>query len=42
MRLVLLHNYGGVYFDADVLLLRDFAPILGQQFLYKWAANASI
>ena len=39
MRLLLLHNYGGVWVDADVLLLRDFAPILGQQFLYKWGGH---
>ena len=39
MRLLLLHNYGGVYYDADVLLLRDLAPMLGQQFLYKWGGH---
>ena len=41
MRLLLLHNYGGVWVDADVLLLRDFAPILGQQFVYKWGSHCN-
>lgn len=39
MRLLLLHNYGGVWLDADVLVLRDMSPILGQQFLYKWGSR---
>ena len=39
MRLLLLHNYGGVWLDADVLLLRDLSPFLGQQFLYKWGGH---
>ena len=39
MRLLLLHNYGGVWLDADVLLLRDLSPLLGQQFFYKWGGH---
>lgn len=35
-RLLILHNFGGVYVDFDTLLLRDFAPILGQEFFYIW------
>ena len=29
--LVVLHNYGGVYLDCDTLMLRDFAPLLGDE-----------
>jgi hypothetical protein len=35
-RILTLHNYGGVYCDGDVVLLRDFAPLLESEFLYKW------
>jgi hypothetical protein len=40
-RLVILHNYGGLYFDADVVLLRDFAPILGGEWLYAWGSSCN-
>ena len=35
-RLIVLNKYGGIYVDMDVLLLRDFSPILDQEFAYKW------
>lgn len=35
-RVLVLHNYGGVYYDMDVALLRDFSPILDQEFMYMW------
>jgi hypothetical protein len=35
-RILTLHNYGGVYVDFDVVFLRDFAPLLEQEFMYKW------
>ena len=37
LRLLVLHKYGGVYFDMDVVFLRDFAPLLNQEFMYKWS-----
>ena len=40
-RLVILHNYGGVYFDADVLLLRDLAPIMAREWLYQWGSSCN-
>jgi len=40
-RLVILHNYGGIYFDADVLLLRDLAPIMGREWLYQWGSSCN-
>jgi len=41
-RLLCLHKYGGVYFDMDVVLLRDFSPLLNQEFMYKWAAEKNM
>jgi Glycosyltransferase sugar-binding region containing DXD motif len=35
-RSLVTYSYGGVYIDMDVVLLRDFSPILDQEFLYKW------
>lgn len=37
-RLLCLHNYGGVYCDMDVVVLRDFTPLLLCQFMYQWGA----
>ena len=31
MRLVVLEQYGGVYFDTDVEVLRDISPLLGDE-----------
>ena len=39
MRLLLLHNYGGLYLDADTLLLRDLSPVLNSEFLYAWGSK---
>lgn len=35
-RLLMLNKYGGVYIDFDVLLLRDFSPLLNDEFMYQW------
>jgi len=35
-RLLVLHNYGGIYLDMDMVLLRDFSPLFYQEFMYKW------
>lgn len=35
-RLLCLYKYGGVYCDMDVVLLRDFSPLLLWQFMYQW------
>ena len=40
-RLLVLHNYGGVYFDADVILLRDLAPLLSREWLYQWGSSCN-
>jgi len=38
-RLLVLHKYGGVYVDNDVILLRNFTPLLNQEFLYYWGTT---
>lgn len=35
-RILILHNYGGVYVDMDMVLLRDLLPLLPHEFMYKW------
>ena len=41
LRVVALARHGGVYFDADVLLLRDFGPLLGEEFAYQWGSHCT-
>jgi len=36
LRLLALYNYGGIWIDMDIILLRDFKPLLDQEFLYQW------
>lgn len=35
-RILALHNYGGVYVDMDVVLLRNLGPLLDREFIYQW------
>ena len=35
-RILALHNYGGVYVDMDMVLLRSLGALLDQQFVYQW------
>ena len=36
-RIVALAKYGGLYFDLDVMFLKDFTPLLnGLEFVYAW------
>ena len=39
VRFVTLHNYGGVYLDADVLVLKDMRPLFNSphEFAYQWS-----
>jgi len=39
-RLAILWRYGGVYFDTDVLLLRDAAPLLDAEFATEFSCDA--
>lgn len=38
-RLLCLHKHGGVYIDMDVVVLRDFAPLLPYEFMYQWGST---
>ena len=35
-RVLALHNYGGVYVDMDMVLLRSLGALLDQEFVYQW------
>jgi hypothetical protein len=35
-RALTLHNYGGVYVDMDMVLLRSIGALLDQEFVYQW------
>jgi WD repeat and SOF domain-containing protein 1 len=37
VRFVILHKYGGMYIDADILLLRDLQPLYMHEFAYRWS-----
>jgi len=41
-RLLCLYKYGGVYIDMDVVVLRDFSPILPYEFMYQWGSSGSV
>ena len=41
-RLLCLYKYGGVYIDMDVVVLRDFLPILPYEFMYQWGSSGTI
>ena len=36
LRILALHKYGGIWIDMDIILLRDFKPILDQEYMYQW------
>lgn len=38
-RVLILHTFGGIYTDMDFLYLRNFGPILGQEWLYQWGSH---
>jgi hypothetical protein len=38
-RLLILHKYGGIYIDMDVLILRDLSPLNELEFLYQWGTS---
>ncbi len=41
-RLLLLNNYGGVWVDMDILLLRDLSPLLCFEFVYAWGSKEKL
>ncbi len=36
-RIIFLYKYGGLYFDLDMILLKDLKPLLGLEFCYTWS-----
>lgn len=36
-RIMILYHYGGVYFDLDMILLKDLSPLLHMEFCYQWS-----
>ena len=36
-RMIFLYKYGGIYYDLDMILLKDLMPLLGIEFCYSWA-----
>lgn len=39
LRLLVLYKYGGIWIDMDIILLRDFKPILDQEYMYMWGSE---
>jgi WD repeat and SOF domain-containing protein 1 len=39
VRFVVLHKFGGMYIDADILLLRDLQPFYIHEFAYRWSTR---
>lgn len=39
LRILALHKYGGIWIDMDVILLRDFRPLLDQEYMYQWGSE---
>ena len=39
LRLLALYKYGGIWVDMDIIFLRDFRPILDQEFMYAWSSD---
>ena len=40
-RILLLYKYGGVWVDMDMVFLRDFKPILNQEYMYMWGSETN-
>ena len=39
LRFLVVYKVGGIYADQDMVLLRDFKPILQQDFAYQWGSS---
>ena len=35
--MIFLYKYGGIYYDLDMILLKDLMPLLGIEFCYTWS-----
>ena len=41
LRILVLYKYGGVWVDSDIILLRDWKPILDQEYMYQWGSETN-
>lgn len=41
LRILVLYKYGGVWADMDIVFLRDFKPILDQEYMYQWGSETN-
>jgi hypothetical protein len=39
LRFLVTHKYGGIWSDIDMILLKDFKPILDQEWAYVWGSE---
>ena len=39
LRVLAGYKYGGVWVDMDIVFLRDFKPILDQEYMYQWGGE---
>ena len=39
LRILAGYKYGGVWVDMDIVFLRDFKPILDQEYMYQWGGD---
>jgi hypothetical protein len=39
LRFLALYKYGGIWYDMDMVLIRDLKPILNQEFAYMWGSE---
>lgn len=39
LRILAGYKYGGVWIDMDIIFLRDFKPILDQEYMYQWGGE---
>lgn len=40
-RFLVTYKYGGIYYDMDIVLLRDFKPLLKLDFCYQWGSSTN-
>jgi len=39
LRILAGYKYGGIWVDMDIVFLRDFKPILDQEYMYQWGGE---
>jgi hypothetical protein len=42
LRLLVMFRFGGVWIDMDVLLIRDFSPLLHEEFVHQWYISFAV